>query len=76
MIVVIDTNVLVSAVIRDRDPEAVIQHVGAHSQFTWIATSEILTEYSEVLARPVLRFMNRSNSARAAGEARGGQETG
>lgn len=52
MIVVIDTNVLVSAVIRDRDPEAVIEHITAQAEFTWIATSEILVEYSEVLARP------------------------
>ena len=52
MIVVIDTNVLVSAVLKDRDPEAVIMFVANRDDFEWIVSKEILAEYSEVLSRP------------------------
>lgn len=51
MKVVIDTNVLVSAVLRDRTPEAVILFVLEQDDFTWIISDEILTEYKHVLAR-------------------------
>lgn len=51
MKVVIDTNVLVSAVLRDRDPEAVIICMLEQDDFTWIVSDEILTEYRNVLAR-------------------------
>jgi putative PIN family toxin of toxin-antitoxin system len=49
--VVIDTNVLVSAVLRDRDPEAVILFVLEQDDFTWVVSDAILTEYRNVLAR-------------------------
>lgn len=52
MKVVIDTNVLVSAVLRDRDPEVVIMFVANSDDFEWIVSKEILAEYSEVLGRP------------------------
>jgi len=52
MRVVIDTNVLVSAALKDRDPEAIIVFVVSHSDFEWMATPEIIQEYKEVLARP------------------------
>lgn len=42
---------LVSAVLRDRDPEAVILFVVERPDFEWVASPEILTEYKEVLAR-------------------------
>ena len=45
MRVVIDTNVLVSAALKDRDPEAVITWVVAHPDWLWLATPEILAEY-------------------------------
>lgn len=51
MKVVIDTNVLVSAVLRDRAPEAVILFVLEQDGFTWIVSEDILTEYRNVLAR-------------------------
>ena len=50
--IVIDTNVLVSAVLRDRTPEAVVLFVASHPEFEWIASQEIMAEYREVLARP------------------------
>jgi len=49
--VVIDTNVLVSAVLRDREPEAVILFVLEQDDFTWVVSDAILTEYRNVLAR-------------------------
>jgi putative PIN family toxin of toxin-antitoxin system len=52
--VVVDTNVVVSAALKDRDPEAVLIHVVERSEIEWVATQEILDEYLEVLARPRL----------------------
>lgn len=52
MKVVIDTNVLVSAALKDRNPESVILCILTQPQFEWIVTDEILKEYKEVLARP------------------------
>ena len=52
MIVVIDTNVLVSAAFRDRTPEEVILFVTEQDAFHWIVSDEILAEYREVLSRP------------------------
>jgi len=52
MKVVIDTNVVVSATLKDRDPEAVIRFVIGHPQYEWIASQAIIAEYTEVLRRP------------------------
>ncbi len=52
MRVVIDTNVLISAVLKDRDPEAVIMFVAERDDMDWIVSPEIMTEYREVLSRP------------------------
>ena len=52
MNVLIDTNVLLSAALRDKLPERVILHVAGHDEFRWLVTPEILTEYTEVLRRP------------------------
>jgi uncharacterized protein len=52
MKVVIDTNVLVSAVLKDRDPEEVIMFVAGRDDMEWIVSPEILNEYQEVLKRP------------------------
>jgi putative PIN family toxin of toxin-antitoxin system len=52
MRVVIDTNVLVSAVLKDRDPEAIILFVAERDDMEWIVSPEIMTEYREVLSRP------------------------
>lgn len=56
MKVVIDTNVLVSAAIADRNPEAVILFVLANPEFEWVVSAEILSEYKEVLSRSRLRL--------------------
>ncbi len=52
MRVVVDTNVVVSAILRDRLPEKVLLFIIAHPDFEWVASSEILLEYREVLRRP------------------------
>jgi putative PIN family toxin of toxin-antitoxin system len=52
MKIVIDTNVVVSAVLKDKDPEAVLRTVVAHTDWEWLVSAEILDEYRAVLARP------------------------
>jgi putative PIN family toxin of toxin-antitoxin system len=52
MKIVIDTNVLISAVLKDRDPEVVIMFVATREDFEWIVSKEIMAEYCEVLSRP------------------------
>ena len=56
MIVIIDTNIIVSAAIADKTPEAVILLVIANSTFEWVVSAEIITEYKEVLKRPRLKL--------------------
>jgi putative PIN family toxin of toxin-antitoxin system len=51
MKIIIDTNVLVSAVLKDKDPERVILFVATQPDFEWIVSPEILTEYKDVLSR-------------------------
>jgi putative PIN family toxin of toxin-antitoxin system len=52
MRVVIDTNVVVSAILRDRLPEEILLFVISREDFEWVASPEILKEYREVLRRP------------------------
>src|SRR5439155_3369663 len=52
MNVLIDTNVLLSAALRDKLPERVVLQVASGDEFRWLVTPEILTEYTEVLRRP------------------------
>jgi putative PIN family toxin of toxin-antitoxin system len=56
MKVVIDTNVLVSAILKNRLPEEVVFYVIENSQCQWIASSEILAEYKDVLSRPKFKL--------------------
>ena len=52
MNVLIDTNVLLSAALRDRLPENVVRYVAASDDCRWIVTAPILLEYLEVVRRP------------------------
>jgi uncharacterized protein len=52
MNVLVDTNVLLSAVLRDRLPESVVLRVATAPDIRWIVTPDIMREYVEVLARP------------------------
>lgn len=56
MKILIDTNVLVSAALKDRDPEAVILWVVEQPEVQWIVSPEILQEYKEVLSRPKFKL--------------------
>jgi len=56
MEVVVNTKILVSAIIRDRDPETVIQYIVDRPEFEWIVSQEIMTEYKEVLQRRKLKL--------------------
>ncbi len=51
MKVVIDTNVVVSAALKDRDPEAIILFVAERPEFEWVVSAAILKEYKAVLRR-------------------------
>lgn len=52
MNVLIDTNLLLSAALRDRLPESLVLRVATAPDMRWIVTPEILGEYTAVLARP------------------------
>ena len=56
MKVIFDTNVFISAVLRDRNPEAVIVWVVDQPEWQWVVSSEILREYREVLRRNKFSF--------------------
>lgn len=51
MNVVIDTNVLVSAALKNRMPETVLRWIVAQPGWAWVVSTEILAEYKTVLAR-------------------------
>jgi len=50
--VVIDTSVLVSAVLKDRLPERVILWCVGNPDVTWLVSPAILAEYEGVMRRP------------------------
>jgi putative PIN family toxin of toxin-antitoxin system len=52
MNVLIDTNVLLSAALRDKLPERVVLYVAGRDDCRWLVTPEILAEYTDVLRRP------------------------
>lgn len=56
MRVVIDTNILISAVLRDRTPEAVLLFIIESPDCQWIASSSIVDEYIGVLSRPKFKL--------------------
>jgi len=54
--VIVDTNVLISASVKGRDPEAIILFLVSNPDFEWIVSEEILMEYKSVLARKKLKL--------------------
>src|SRR5947209_6524511 len=52
MNVLIDTNVLLSAALRDKLPERVVLYVAGRADIHWLVTPGIRAEYTEVLRRP------------------------
>jgi uncharacterized protein len=51
MRVIVDTNILISAIIRDNVPEQVIMWLISQPLIEWIATPDIIDEYKGVLQR-------------------------
>jgi putative PIN family toxin of toxin-antitoxin system len=49
---VVDTNGLISAILKDGVPEAVITVLASHPDIVWIASLDIMDEYHGVLRRP------------------------
>ncbi len=56
MRVIIDTNILVSAVLKGKKPREVIEFISNNSDYEWIVSEEILAEYKEVLNRRKLKL--------------------
>src|SRR5438309_2360444 len=52
MKILIDTNILLSAALRDKLPEQVILYIAGRDDFHWLVTPAIVVEYMEVLRRP------------------------
>ncbi|MEH2065958.1 MAG: putative toxin-antitoxin system toxin component, PIN family [Nostoc sp.] len=53
MKVVVDTNVLVSGVLKGGVPRAIIQFIFDNPNWEWIVSEEIVAEYKEVLSRHI-----------------------
>jgi putative PIN family toxin of toxin-antitoxin system len=49
--VIADTNVLVSAILKDKAPEEVMLFIAERPDIEWIVSPPILKEYKEVLSR-------------------------
>jgi putative PIN family toxin of toxin-antitoxin system len=56
MKVVIDTNILVSAVIRDRLPERILLWCLEHPDVEWLVTPAVMAEYIAVIQRPKFKL--------------------
>ncbi|MFZ5822190.1 MAG: putative toxin-antitoxin system toxin component, PIN family [Chloroflexota bacterium] len=56
MKVIFDTSGVVSAAMKDRVPEEVILFVLGNPDFTWIASTEIINEYTTVIQRGKFRL--------------------
>ncbi len=52
MRILIDTNVLLSAALRNRLPERVVLYVAGRDDWRWLVTPKIMEEYTQVLRRP------------------------
>jgi uncharacterized protein len=56
MKVIIDTNVLVSAALKGRNPSIIIRFIVNQPDFEWVVSPEILMEYKKVLSRKKLKL--------------------
>ena len=56
MKVIVDTNVIVSAALRDKEPEAVVLFISQQPDVEQVVSQEILNEYREVLRRPKFKL--------------------
>ncbi|NEQ35776.1 MAG: putative toxin-antitoxin system toxin component, PIN family [Okeania sp. SIO3I5] len=58
MRIILDTNVLISAVLKGRKSREIIQLISDRYDMDWIVSQEILAEYQEVLNRRKLKLTN------------------
>ncbi len=58
MKIIVDTNVLISAVLKGRRPREIIQLISDRYDMDWIVSQEVLAEYREVLNRRKLKLTN------------------
>jgi uncharacterized protein len=56
MRIVVDTNILVSAILRGRMPKRAIQSIIDRPDWEWLVSVEILAEYKDVLLRPKFKL--------------------
>jgi uncharacterized protein len=57
MKILIDTNILISAILRDRLPEKILLYVvDRPDKFDWVVSQTILAEYKAVLSRPKFKI--------------------
>jgi len=56
MRIVVDTNVLVSAILRGRMPKTAIQSIIDRPDCEWLISLEIIAEYKDVLLRPKFKL--------------------
>ena len=56
MRIIVDTNVLISAVLKGRIPRQVIQFIIDFDDCEWLVSLAILSEYKEVLIRPKFKL--------------------
>jgi uncharacterized protein len=56
MRIVVDTNILVSAILRGRMPKIAIQSIIDRPDWKWLVSLEILAEYKDVLLRPKFKL--------------------
>jgi len=56
MKILVDTNILISAIWRDRNPETVIMWIISQPDWEWIVSAEIMEEYQDVLHRKKFSF--------------------
>jgi uncharacterized protein len=49
--IVVDTNILISAILKGKVPRLVIQFIVDSPDYQWVVSLEILAEYKEVLSR-------------------------
>jgi len=54
--IIVDTNILISASLTGRHPEAVILCLVSNLDFMWVVSEEILAEYKAVLMRKKLKL--------------------
>lgn len=56
MNVILDTNIVISAILKDRTPETIIRFIISNPPWRWLASTAIVDEYRSVLRRPKFKL--------------------